>query len=217
MLSQGKLAVLRLEGVDVDRAVRGLGNDVFIEGIPSHALDVVVMFGDLSNTGSCLGVVDAGNVVHAAGDEEDAVRRPGKVVDLGPHRPAHVLDPPCLLIFEAFFKIGVCCVVFGGHPEEDVAVVAGAGERFSSWTPSDNIHGLRVFYEGGQICNLAFFARYFYFPEADIVISAGSCQSTFSMGLEVGRVDGCIVVVPGHKQWSSLHGEGCCCGGSGRR
>lgn len=43
---------------------------------------------------TCLGVVDASNVVHATGDEVDAVWRPGKIVDFGAYRPAHGLDSP---------------------------------------------------------------------------------------------------------------------------
>ena len=43
---------------------------------------------------TCLGVVDASNVVHTTGDEVDAVRRPGKIIDFGAYRPAHGLDSP---------------------------------------------------------------------------------------------------------------------------
>lgn len=55
--------------------------------------------GASSDGRTSLSVVNASNVVHAAGDEEDAVRRPGKVVDLRSYRPAHGLDPPRFFVF----------------------------------------------------------------------------------------------------------------------
>lgn len=42
------VAVLGLEGVDVHRTVGGLCGNILVEGIPCHALDVVVVFGDLT-------------------------------------------------------------------------------------------------------------------------------------------------------------------------
>lgn len=78
-----------------------------------------------------LSIVDAGNVVHAARDEEDAVWRPCEVVDLGAYGPAHGLDAPRLLVLEAFFEVCVRRLVLGGDPEQDVAVVARAREHFA--------------------------------------------------------------------------------------
>jgi len=75
-------------------------------------------------------VVDAGNVVHAACDEEDAVRGPGQVVDLGAYGPAHGLDSPRLLVFEALVQV-VRRLLLGGDPEQHVAVVAGAREHLA--------------------------------------------------------------------------------------
>jgi hypothetical protein len=40
-----------------------------------------------------------------------------------------VLDAPCLLVLQAVLKIAVQGGILGGDPEEDVPVVAGAGER----------------------------------------------------------------------------------------
>src|SRR5262245_63555656 len=75
---------------------------------------------------ACLSVVYAGDIVHAACDEEDAIGRPGQVVYLRAHGPAHVLDPPCLLVLEAVLaEGGAVRLVLGGDPEEDVAVIAG--------------------------------------------------------------------------------------------
>lgn len=42
----------------------------------------------------------------------------------------------------------------------------------------------------------------------DVVVAAGRGQTALAMGLEVGRVDGGILVVPGHQQRSGLHGAG---------
>jgi hypothetical protein len=80
---------------------------------------------------TCLGVIYAGNVVHAACDEEDAVWGPGQVVDLGADGPAHGLDPPCLLVFEALLKVGVRRLVLRRHPQQNVAVIARACEQFT--------------------------------------------------------------------------------------
>lgn len=52
--AQRVLAIFCLEGVDVDGSVRGLGRDVFVQGIPSDTLDVMAMLGNLSNEGSCV-------------------------------------------------------------------------------------------------------------------------------------------------------------------
>lgn len=46
------MAIFRLEGVDMDGSIGGLGRDVFVQGIPSDALDVMAVLGDLSNEGS---------------------------------------------------------------------------------------------------------------------------------------------------------------------
>ena len=86
----------------------------------------------LGSIRTCLSVVYPRNVVHAACDEEDAVWRPGQIVDLGSHGAAHVLDPPCLLVFQAILpEVLVEGRVLGRDPEEDVAVVSGAGEYLS--------------------------------------------------------------------------------------
>lgn len=80
---------------------------------------------------TCLSVVYAGDVVHATCDEEDPIWRPGQVVDLRSHRPAHVLDSPCLLVLKTLLEVGLGALVLSRDPKEDVPVVAGAGERLS--------------------------------------------------------------------------------------
>jgi hypothetical protein len=147
VLCQRELTVLVLQGVDVHGSIGRLGCDVFVHGIPCHALNVVVVLGDLAYNASSLSVVYAGNVVHTSCDEEDAVWRPGKVVNLRAYRPAHGLDPPCLLVFETLFEV-VRGLVLSWNPQQDVAIVAGAREHFASWTPSYHIHSLCVLYEG---------------------------------------------------------------------
>lgn len=72
-VQEGELAILRLEGIDVDRSVGGLRSHILIQRIPRHALDIVVVFCDLPDRLAGGGIVDAGNIVHAAGDEEHAV------------------------------------------------------------------------------------------------------------------------------------------------
>jgi hypothetical protein len=93
-----------------------------------------------------LSVVYAGNVVHTSCNEEDAVWRPGKVVDLGAYRPAHGLDSPCLLVFEALFEV-VRGLVLSRNPEQDVAIVAGACEHFTCETSAAS----RVWVLGSKI------------------------------------------------------------------
>lgn len=89
-------------------------------------------------------------------------------------------------------------VVEGGS--EDVGVFVHA-----SWTPSDHIHGLRVLFESGEIMDFAFIADCFNVPYPDMRITSCSCQSSFAMRLEMGRVDGVGVVVPSHQQRCCLH------------
>jgi hypothetical protein len=100
------------------------------------------MLGDLSYQAACGGVrafrgtsfstvltggrvVDAGNVVHAPNDKVGGVRRPGQIVDLGAAGPTHVLGSPRLLVLKPFGAKMAALVVFGWHPEDDVAVVSG--------------------------------------------------------------------------------------------
>jgi hypothetical protein len=96
-------------------------------------LEIIEQLSDRWYQGRCrtsLSVVYAGNVVHTSCDEEDAVWRPGKVVNLRAYRPAHGLDPPCLLVFETLFEV-VRGVVLSWNPQQDVAIVAGAREHFA--------------------------------------------------------------------------------------
>lgn len=102
VVGEGILAILCPEGVDMHRTIGRLCCDVLVQRIPSDALDVVAMFGDLAHKRARRGVVDARNVVHAANDEESGIGGPGKIVDFRAERPAHVLCSPCLLVFEAF-------------------------------------------------------------------------------------------------------------------
>jgi len=104
--AQRVLAVLCLERVDVDGAIRRLGRDELVEGVPRHTLDIVAVFGDLTDETSCAivvlaaiprggrvaclgrhltrgGTVDPSDIVHAPDDEVGAVGRPCQVVDLG--------------------------------------------------------------------------------------------------------------------------------------
>ncbi len=83
-----------------------------------------------SHTSSC--IVDASDVVHAAYDEICAVGRPCEVVNLGAAGPAHVLRPPCLLVFQAVgAEGGGVEVVLGWNPENDIAVVAGRSQELA--------------------------------------------------------------------------------------
>lgn len=132
----------------MDGPVGGLCCDIFVERIPSDTLNVMVVFRDLSHAGSSLGIVYSSNVVHAPGDEEYAVRRPSEIVYLRPHGPAHVFDPPCFLVLEAFLEVRMQCLILSWHPKEDIAVVACGCQGLSSGTPSDHVHSLCMLYEG---------------------------------------------------------------------
>jgi hypothetical protein len=48
VLGERKLAIFIFQVVDVDGAIRRLCSNIFVEGIPGHALDVVVMLGNLA-------------------------------------------------------------------------------------------------------------------------------------------------------------------------
>lgn len=94
MLSQRELSVLGLERVDMNRSIRRLGRDVFVQRIPCYALHVVVVLGYLSDAGAfnksqwivplsaryahkALTVgcaVYPGDIVHTTSDEEHAIR-----------------------------------------------------------------------------------------------------------------------------------------------
>jgi hypothetical protein len=49
---EGVLAVLGLERVDVDGAVRRLGRDKLVQRVPGDALDIMAVLGDLADKGS---------------------------------------------------------------------------------------------------------------------------------------------------------------------
>lgn len=188
---------------------------------------------------TCLGVVYAGNVVHATRDEEDAVGGPGQVVDFGADGPAHGLDPPCLLVFEALLEVGVRCLVLRRHPQQDVAIVARAGEQFTCPSEQPSLcNGERDAPRGHHRTTLTAWVcltsveRYVTLRSSpwlstfqscvsqpllrtstcslsypDVVVASSCCESSLAVGLEVGRVDGCVLVVPGHQKRSSPHDE----------
>jgi len=99
----------------------------------------------------------------------------------------------------------VCRLVLSRYPEQHISVVTCASKHLSSWTPSHNIDSLGMLYESGEIGDLALVTVRLDVPEPNIVVSTCCCQSSLAMGLEVSRVYGGILVVPGHKQRSSLH------------
>ncbi len=49
MAVKGILAVLRLEGVDMHRTVRGLSRNVLIHWVPCDTLNVMAVLGDLAH------------------------------------------------------------------------------------------------------------------------------------------------------------------------
>lgn len=76
VIVQSILAVLCLERVNMYRSVRGLSSDVFVEGIPGHALDIMTVLGYLSYEGVGADIVDTSYVVHASDNEVVRVWRP---------------------------------------------------------------------------------------------------------------------------------------------
>lgn len=58
--------------------------------------------------------------------------------------------------------------------------------------------GQRPFMKSSNQCN----------AHADVGVTASSGQPAFPMGLEMSRVNGVVVVVPGHEQRSGLHRVG---------
>jgi hypothetical protein len=140
---------------------------------------------------TCLSVVDASNVVHAASDEIDAVRGPSQIIYFRSRRATHGLDSPCLLVFQSIFSevCGMEGCVFGGHPEQNVSVVSSRREHFT-WsivrlgldeegtrqthtfgTPSYYVDGLGVFGERRQVCHASVFSASVDFPELPTVSS----------------------------------------------
>lgn len=96
--------------------------------------------------------------------------------------------------------------------------------------PSHNVYGLRVFGEGREILDFAFFAVGVDLPKLcrgqqrgsapsrgpaprvedatypNVRVSASSGQTPLAGGLEMGRVDGLALVVPIDDQGCCLHG-----------
>lgn len=117
----------------MDGAVAGLRGDELVERIPSNALDVVVVLGDLADDVAVLDIDDASDKVGASDSQSLAVGTPGHVVELLLCGTAHELDSPEFFLELTFAieggsdvaKAGFAAVA--GHPEEDVAVVARGG------------------------------------------------------------------------------------------
>jgi len=68
-------------------------------------------------------IIYPGDVVHASGDEEHAVRGPGEIIYLRARRPAHGPFSPCFLVLGVVLsecRTGIIC----RYPEDDCAVVS---------------------------------------------------------------------------------------------
>lgn len=96
--------------------------------------------------------------------------------------------------------------------------------KLTPWTPSHYIDGLCVLDQSGKVSNLSLIAVCLDVPklpdisakidcdqedatDPHVIISACRSQTTFAMWLEVSRVYWGILIVPGHQERSSLHGE----------
>lgn len=53
----------------MDRAIRRLSCNVFVQRVPCHALDIVVVLGDLADQRASSSIVYPRDVVHAPNDE----------------------------------------------------------------------------------------------------------------------------------------------------
>jgi len=63
--AEGVLAVLGLEGVDMDGSIGGLCGDELVQRVPSDTLNVMAVFGNLSYEDTCVGSVWGGLGVQA--------------------------------------------------------------------------------------------------------------------------------------------------------
>lgn len=159
MLGEAELAILGLQGIDVDRSVRALRSDIFVEGVPSDTLNVGAVLCYLTDHGPFLSIINPSDIVHAAGDEKVAIGRPSQVVDLRTHRSAHVFLTPRFLIFgvvlaeSRFGRVRV-----GLDPKDDVSVVTGGCQHFTARTPTDDIDGLGMLGQGRKVVDFLIFA-----------------------------------------------------------
>jgi len=97
------------------------------------------------------------------------------------------------------------------------------GRRRTPWTPSHHVDGLRVLGQSRQVGDGALLAvrldapellyrsaqvhaaRGEGLPHPHVVVAARCRQASLAVGLKVRRVDGRVLVVPGHQERSSLH------------
>lgn len=94
-----------------------------------------------------------------------------------------------------------------------------ASSKRTFWSESNDIDGLRMLRgplahgvvnckhawvsdldQGCQVCHFPVFSLHLNSPQPDIIVPSTRSESTLSMRLEVGRVDGRIVVMPGDEQ-----------------
>lgn len=59
--------------------------------------------------------------------------------------------------------------------------------------------------EGGKVFDLAIGAVRLDFPDANVVVTTSSSQTTFAAGLKVSRVDGRVLLVPIDDEGGGLH------------
>lgn len=81
-------------------------------------------------------------------------------------------------------------------------------QKLTPRTPPHHINRLGMLLEGGEVGDLALFAIRLHLPDPDMSVAPSSGQSSLSMRLEMSRVDGAVVLVPGDEEGSSLHDGG---------
>src|SRR3954462_769606 len=69
-----------------------------------------------------LGIVDPGDIIHAACDNENTIGRPGQVVDLGTGRATHVLHTPCFLVIRTVFAQPRLRLQLRRYPQQDISI-----------------------------------------------------------------------------------------------
>lgn len=97
-------------------SIRGLSRDILVQRIPCDALNVMTVFGNLTDEHTCASIVYTSDIVHATNHKVGSIGRPGEIVYLGTCRAEHMLRPPCLLILNALISKAGWMMSFGGNP-----------------------------------------------------------------------------------------------------
>ena len=213
MSSKRKLAILRLEIINVHGTVRWLCSNIFVKRVPGDTLHVMAVFRQLADALASRGVVDTSDIVHGASYQVLRVRRPSKIIYLRNAWSAHISELPCFFVILSVFAKGFWDRRVTKWPQKDDAIITSRGQCDTLGIKPDYIDGLCVFGKSCKVCQWSNGGRVGLIlileaPNPYIVIAAGSRKPAvraICRRLKVGAINGLVFQMPMHCERFRLH------------